>query len=406
MRISLLQLKHLLHRFFYIETHNKLILSFSLEDRIETSDKLLSFDLQRFAEGEDKTEEPTEKRRQDAKKKGQVARSQELNAAFVLLMGFFCLRILWEYIYTNISEYTVYIYTHLAQSTSIENIRELFIGIMILLAKTSFPIMAAIMIIGLGINIFQVGFMFSTEKIELKLSKLNPINGFSRIFSKRSIVELVKSIFKIIIIGSFIYMYLKDQIPFMPYLIYFDLGRSLEEIANIIFNMVFKVIAIIIIMGILDYAYQQWQTTQDLKMSKQEVKDEHKQMEGDPQIKGKIRRKQREMAMMRMMQEVPKADVIITNPTHLAIALMYKQGMVAPLVIAKGQDLVAERIKQIAKEHKIAIVENKPLARALYAATEVGDMVPNELYQAVAEVLAYVYRLKNRVPKQAQRSAA
>ena len=409
MATYLLQLKLLLHRFVYIKIDDKIFIGideFTYLKGVESSHKLPNFDLQRFAEGEDKTEEPTEKRRQDAKKKGQVARSQELNAAFVLLMGFFCLRILWEYIYTNISEYTVYIYTHLAQSTSIENIRELFIGIMLLLAKTSFPVMAAILIIGLGVNIFQVGFTFSTEKIEPKLDKLNPINGFGRIFSKRSIVELIKSIFKIIIIGSFIYMYLKDQIPFMPYLIYFDLGRSLEEIASIIFTMVFKVIAIIIIMGVLDYAYQRWQTTQDLKMSKQEVKDEHKQIEGDPQIKGKIRRKQREMAMMRMMQEVPKADVIITNPTHLAVALMYKQGMVAPLVVAKGQDIVAERIKQIAKEYKVTIVENKPLARALYAATDVGDTVPNELYQAVAEVLAYVYRLKNRVPKQAQKSAA
>ena len=397
MEIYLLLLGRLLrfHRFNFINTYNKL-----------PSNNLHYFDLQRFAEGEDKTEEPTEKRRNDAKKKGQVARSQELNTAFVLLMGFFILRILWEYIYENIAGFTVYIYTHLPESTSIETIRELFIEIMLLLAKTSFPVMVAIMIIGLGVNFFQVGLMFSTEKIEPKLSKLNPINGFGRMFSKRSLVELVKSIFKIIIIGSFLYMYLKDQIPFMPYLMYFDLGRSLEEIASIIFNMVFKVIAIIIIMAILDYAYQKWQTTQDLKMSKQEVKDEHKQMEGDPQIKGKIRRKQREMAMMRMMQEVPKADVIITNPTHLAIALMYKQGMVAPLVIAKGQDLVAEKIKQIAREHKITIVENKPLARALYSAAEVGDVVPHELYQAVAEVLAYVYRLKNRVPKQAQQSAA
>ena len=409
MEIYLLQLKRLLHRFIHIETRglfSSSIVCFNHTCDVKTSCNLPNFDLQRFAEGEDKTEEPTEKRRKDAREKGQVARSQELNAAFVLLMGFFCLRILWEYIYTNISEYTVYIYTHLAQSTSIENIRELFIGIMLLLAKTSFPIMVAILIIGLGINIFQVGLVVSTQRLNINLGKLNPINGFGRIFSKRSLVELIKSIFKILIIGSFIYMYLKDQIPFMPYLMYFDLARSLEEIANIIFNMVFKVIAIIIVMGILDYAYQKWQTTQDLKMSKQEVKDEHKQMEGDPQIKGKIRRKQREMAMMRMMQEVPKADVIITNPTHLAVALMYKQGMVAPLIIAKGQDLVADRIKQIAREHKITIVENKPLARALYAAAEVGDMVPNELYQAVAEVLAYVYRLKNRVPKQAQRSAA
>ena len=373
---------------------------------ISDNSSSLIFDLQRFAEGEDKTEEPTEKRRRDAREKGQVARSQELNTVFVLLTGFFALRILWEYIYTNIAEYTIYIYTHLAQSTSIETIREIFLGIMLLLAKTSFPIMLSILIIGLGINIFQVGWVISTERIQFNLEKLNPINGFGRILSKRSLVELVKSIFKIIIIGSFLYSYLKDQIPFMPYLIYFDLARSLEEIADIIFTMVFKVIAIIMIMAVLDYMYQKWQLTQDLKMSKQEVKDEHKQMDGDPQIKGKIRRKQREMAMMRMMQEVPKADVIITNPTHLAIALMYKQGMVAPIIIAKGQDIVAERIKQIARDYKIAIVENKPLARALYAATEIGDIVPQELYQAVAEVLAYVYRLKNRAPKQTQRSAA
>ena len=397
MEIFLLFLSRLrlFHRFNFINTC----------EIVSGNKTSIKFNPQRFAEGEDKTEEPTEKRRQDARKKGQVARSQELNTAFVLLMGFFVLRILWEYIYENIASYTIYIYTHMPESTSVEVIKELFIGIMLLLAKTAFPVMAAIMIIGLGINIFQVGFMLSTEKIEPKLSKLNPINGFGRIFSKRSLVELVKSIFKIIVIGSFLYMYLKDQIPFIPYLIYFDLGKSLEEIASIIFNMVFKVIAIIIIMAVLDYAYQKWQTTQDLKMSKQEVKDEFKQMEGDPQIKGKIKRKQREMAMMRMMQEVPKADVIITNPTHLAIALMYKQGMVAPLIVAKGQDLVAEKIKQIARDHKITIVENKPLARALYTAAEVGDVVPQELYQAVAEVLAYVYKLKNRVPQQTRQSA-
>lgn len=393
MEIYLLQLKRLLHRFIFIEIFDK-----------TPSSKLLQFDLQRFAEGEDKTEEPTEKRRRDAREKGQVAKSQELNTAFVLLMGFFILRILWEYIYGNIAEYTIYIYSNLAQSTSIETIRELFIGIMLLLAKTSLPIMIGILIIGLGINLFQVGLVVSTERLQFDLNKLNPINGFGRIFSKRSIVELIKSIFKIIIIGSFLYMYLKDQMPFMPYLMYSDLARSLEEIATIIFNMVFKIIAIIIAMAILDYSYQKWQMTQDLKMSKQEVKDEYKQMEGDPQIKGKIKRKQREMAMMRMMQEVPKADVIITNPTHLAIALMYKKGMTAPVIIAKGQDLVAEKIKKIARDNRITIVENKPLARALYESVQVGDMVPHELYQAVAEVLAYVYRLKNRVPKQSQQS--
>ena len=356
----------------------------------------LNFNLQRFAEGGEKTEEPTDKRRRDARSKGQVARSQELNTAFVLLMGFFILNLFWEYIYGNIADYTVYIYTHLPESTSVETIRELFIGIMLLLAKTAFPIMLAILVMGLAINIYQVGLMFSTERLEWSLSKLNPINGFSRIFSKRSLVELVKSLFKIAIIGSFLYMYLEDHIPFMPYYIYYDLATSLEEISKILFNMVFKVIAIMIIMAIADYAYQKWQMTQDLKMSKQEVKDEYKQMEGDPQIKGKIKQKQRQMAMMRMMQEVPKADVIITNPTHLAIAIMYKTGMAAPIILAKGRDKVAEKIKQIARDNRISIVENKPLARALYEAVEVGDMVPQELYQAVAEVLAYVYRLKNK----------
>ena len=198
MEIYLLQLKRLLHRFIHIETRglfSSSIVCFNHTCDVKTSCNLPNFDLQRFAEGEDKTEEPTEKRRKDAREKGQVARSQELNAAFVLLMGFFCLRILWEYIYTNISEYTVYIYTHLAQSTSIENIRELFIGIMLLLAKTSFPIMVAILIIGLGINIFQVGLVVSTQRLNINLGKLNPINGFVRIFSKRSLFELIKSIF-------------------------------------------------------------------------------------------------------------------------------------------------------------------------------------------------------------------
>ena len=353
------------------------------------------FDLQRFADG-DKTEEPTPKKRQDARKKGQVARSQELNTAFVLLIGFLVLRVLWEYIYGNIAEYSIYIYSHLAQSTTTEGITELFIGIMIVLAKTVLPVMLAILIIGLGINLFQVGIMFSAERIEFKLENLNPINGFGRIFSKRSLVELAKSIFKIIVIGYFLYLYLKDQIPLVPQFIFFDLPQSLATAADIIFTMAFQVVGVIMLMAAADYAYQRWQMTQDLMMSKQEVKDEYKQTEGDPQIKGKIKQKQRQMAMQRMMSEVPKADVIVTNPTHLAVALKYSKGMVAPLVVAKGQDIVAERIKQIARENHVMIVENKPVARALYQAVEVGGVVPAELYQAVAEILAYVYRIKHR----------
>ena len=351
------------------------------------------FDLQRFA-GE-KTEEPTAKKRADARKKGQVARSQELNSAFVLLVGFFGLKLLWDSIYGTIATYTTYVFTNLNQTVDTENILHIFIGIVIILAKTAFPIMIFIMLIGLAINFFQVGLNFNTESIEFKLDKLNPINGFGRIFSKRSLVELVKSFFKILVIGFFLYRFIHEQILAMPQFMFFDLTTSLALVAEIIFQMAFIVIGVIMIMAVMDYGYQKWQTTQDLKMSKQEVKDEMKQTEGDPQIKGKIRQKQRQMAMARMMKEVPKADVIITNPTHYAVALSYEQGMTAPVVVAKGQDLVAQRIKEIGREARVPIIENKPLARTLYAAVQVGDSVPQELYQAVAEVLAYVYRLKH-----------
>lgn len=353
------------------------------------------FDLQLFA-GDDKTEEPTAKKRADAKKKGQVGRSTDMSAAFVLLMGFLTLRIFWEYIYQKIYAYTAYVFLHLNQPVDTENIIRIFIGIIELLAQTALPIMIAIMFMGLAINMYQVGLNFNTEAIGFKLDKLNPINGFGRIFSKRSLMELLKSLMKIAIIGFFLYDFLTDHLMEMPQFIYFDLPTSLAQIADIIFKMAFEVVGVIMIVGFIDYAYQKWQTTQDLKMSKQEVKDEAKQSEGDPQIKGKIKQKQRQMAMARMMQEVPKADVIVTNPTHFAVALKYEKTMVAPLVVAKGQDLVARRIKELAKENNVPIVENKPLARALYAAVEVGGSVPAELYQAVAEVLAYVYRLKSR----------
>ncbi len=363
---------------------------------LKLCNKSFYFDLQLFA-GDDKTEEPTAKKRADAKKKGQVGRSTEISTAFVLLTGFFVLKVLWEKIYTSIANYTTYIFTHLNQPVDTENISRLFIGIMEILATTALPIMLAIMIIGLGVNFFQVGLNFNTEAIGFKLDKLNPINGFGRIFSKRSLVELFKSLFKIAVIGYFLYTILSQQLLAMPQFIYFDLGTSLEQMSKIIFSMSFEVIGVIMVLGFLDYGYQKWQTTQDLKMSKQEVKDEMKQSEGDPQIKGKIKQKQRQMAMSRMMQEVPKADVIVTNPTHFAVALQYHKGMQAPLVIAKGQDFVAQKIKKLAREASVPIVENRPLARALFASTNIGDAVPAELYQAVAEVLAYVYRLKHRV---------
>ena len=354
-----------------------------------------AFDLQRFADG-DKTEEPTAKKREEAAKKGQVGKSQEVSTAFVLLIAFFVIKALWQQIYANIAQYTVYIFSHLNQTIDVETILNLFLGMVLVLIRTAFPVMLAVMVVGLAVNIAQSGWHFNTEKLEPKLGNLNPINGFGRFFSKRALVELVKSLLKIAIIGFFIYNYLKDEIFTMPQFIFYDLGTSLEKISNIIFGLVFQVIGVIMVLAFADLAYQKWQTTQDLKMTKQEVKDEFKQVEGDPQIKGKIRQKQRQMAMSRMMQEVPKADVIVTNPTHFAVALKYEKGMMATRVVAKGADFVAQKIKSVGRENDVPLVENRPLARALYASAEVGDYVPRELYQSVAEVLAYVYRLKHR----------
>ncbi len=351
-------------------------------------------DLQLFA-GE-KTEEPTAKRKADARKKGQVGRSQEVNAAFVLLVGFLILRLLGGNAVAEIINYSTYIFGNLNADINEETIMQMFIGMIILLAKTSIPLMVFIMIIGLAMNIAQVGFMFTTEQLQFNPGKLSPISGFKRMFSKRSLVELVKSLVKIIIIGYFVFSYLSEEIFQIPKLIYMDLMAGLNRMSDSIFTLAFKIIGVFMIMAALDYAYQKWQNNQDLKMSKQEVKEEFKQQEGDPKIKGKIRQKQRQMAMARMMQEVPKADVIVTNPTHFAVALKYDSGMSAPVVVAKGQDLVAQKIKELARESRIPIVENKPLARALYATVEIGGAIPHEMYKAVAEVLAYVYRLKHR----------
>lgn len=360
----------------------------------ESERMLFSFDLQLFA-GE-KTEEPTAKKRADAKKKGQVGKSQEINAAFVMMAGFVILYNLGGNALQEIMTYSSSIFGHLVMETDEESVMQLFISIIIVLAKTSLPMMVFIMIIGLAINFFQVGLNFNTEAIGFKPDKLNPINGFGRIFSKRSLVELVKSIIKIVVIGFFIYDYMVAEILQMPKLIFLELGEATDKISSVIFMLAFKILGVFFVMAAADLYYQKWQTTQDLKMSKQDIKDEFKQTEGDPQIKGKIKSKQRQMAMARMMQEVPQADVIVTNPTHFAVAMSYKPGMAAPIVVAKGQDHVAQRIKEIAREHKVPIVENKLLARALFAAVEIGDSIPQELYKAVAEVLAYVYKLKNK----------
>jgi flagellar biosynthetic protein FlhB len=230
---------------------------------------------------------------------------------------------------------------------------------------------------------------FNIERI------INPINGLKRMFSIKALAELVKSIVKIIVVSLVAYQYIKGQINEILNVMDMETANMLSYFAVLVFNVGIRISVTFIILGIIDYLFQWWQYEKDLRMSKQEIKDEYKETEGNPQIKSKIREKQRAISMRRMMQEVPKADVVITNPTHFAVAIKYDLNVSsAPIVIAKGQDFIAQRIKEIARENKVEIVENKPLARTLYSTVEIGESIPQDLFQAVAEVLAFVYSLK------------
>ena len=246
------------------------------------------------------------------------------------------------------------------------------------------------------VTVYQVGWKVTGKPLEPKLSKFNPINGFKRIFSKDSLFELVKSIIKVGVIAYVAYSNIVDEADNLFILYEIELNQAIALVGNIIIEFGIEISIIFIIIGLADYMYQKWRFGEDMKMTKQEVKDEYKNTEGDPQIKGRIRQKMREASQRRMMQDVPKADVVITNPTHFAVAIKYDAEVSkAPIVIAKGEDYLAQKIKEVARENNVEIVENKPLARMLYHNVEIGAEIPPELYQAVAEVLAMVYHMKN-----------
>lgn len=358
--------------------------------------KLIAFDLQLF--NEEKTEEATPKRKEETRKKGQVAKSTEINSAFVILSAFLGLKVVGPHMYSELTNYMRFIFTHFSTADfTIQEVNTIFINFSLVFFKTALPVMAFILIVSLAVNFLQVGFVFSLEPLMPQLDRINPMSGFGRLFSKRSLVELAKSLFKVAIIGYFIFRFMMQEYWQIPKLISADLADSMQLVVSLILDLAFQIGAVILVLAAIDYFYQWWEHNESIKMSKHEIKEEYKQIEGNPQIKSKIKERQRAMAMRRMMQEIPKATAVITNPTHFAIAIKYEKDMSAPEVVAKGQDFMAERIKTVAKEHRVAIVENKPLARALYATVEVGEAIPSELYQAVAEVLAYVFRLKKRL---------
>ncbi len=254
------------------------------------------------------------------------------------------------------------------------------------------------MIAALLANYIQVGFFFTGEPLKMKLEKLDPIKGFKRIFSLRAIVELIKSILKVSIISVIGFIFIRNHLPEILTLITSTPVNSLSAIASVVGNMGLLMGGGLLFIAILDYMYQKYDFEKNIRMSKQDIKDEHKNIEGDPLIKSRIKQRQREIATRRMMEEVPHADVVITNPTHYAVALKYDETkMDAPYVVAKGVDFVAQKIKLIAKENKVIIVENRPLARSLYAETDIGQEIPEQFFKAVAEILAYVYRVQRRV---------
>lgn len=356
-----------------------------------------TINLQLFADAE-KTEKPTPKKRRDARKEGQVLQSKEITTSFVLLVCFLGLKLFGNYILNFILSLFEEMFSN------IENVDQLFYenNLMINFVKviSSFftivsPILIAAFLSALIINYLQVGFLFTTKPLNIKLSRINPIEGLKRIFSKRSLLELVKSILKICLIGYVGYTYVIKNIDQVMNLSNYEPKSILINFSSMAFDFLIRIVGTTIAIALLDYFFQWKQHEKSLMMTKQEIKEEYKQTEGDPLIKSKIKEKQRSMAMSRMMQDIPKADVIITNPTHIAVAIKYDKDLYrAPYVLAKGADLIAENIKKVGKEHTIPIVENKPLARAIYETLDIGDVIPEELYEAIAEILAYVYSLK------------
>lgn len=353
--------------------------------------------LQLFA-GE-KTEKATPKRKQDARKKGQVLKSMELNSALILLLSFLSFKIFAPSIMEEINRFFQFTFAQAGSTElTVNNVNGLFWAMIVSTTKMLLPVVGVAMAGGIIASYGQVGFVFTTETMTPKFERLNPLQGIKRMFALRTFVELLKSLIKIAIVSLLVYSAIKNEFNNFPVLIQMNIFQSTAFLGQLVLNIAFRVGAVLLVLGVIDYFYQRYEYEKSLKMSKQEIKEEFKQQEGDPQVKAKIKEKQRQMSLRRMMQAVPEADVVITNPTHLAIALKYNnESMGAPLIIAKGQDHIAEKIKEIAREHGIVTYENKPLAQALFKTTEIGDEVPADLYQAVAEVLAFVYKLKGKI---------
>lgn len=348
--------------------------------------------------GQERTEAATPRRREQARRRGHVARSVELTSAMVLIAAFTGLRMGGGYVYESLSRLMVDAIGRSATiGSSAGEVSSYLARVSLSMLLPMAPVALAAAAMGFLMSSAQVGFVLSPQALAPSLAKLNPVSGLSRLVSSRSLVELIKSIAKVAIVGYVGYRSVAGEYENLFRIADMDVVSMLIYVGGLTFNIGIKAGLVLIVLGVADYAYQRFEYEKSIRMTKEELRQEAKEYDGDPLVRSRIRAKQREMSMARMMQAVPKADVVITNPTHYAVALEYDQArMDAPTVVAKGKDLMALRIKEVAKEHGIHIVENKPLAQTLYRAVDVGRQVPVELYKAVAEVLAYVYQLNRK----------
>lgn len=352
--------------------------------------------LQLFSQ--EKTEEATPRKREEARRRGQVFKSMELSGAATLLATYLMLRYVGPYMAGRVLAFSRTLWEQGAmQDWSEAGVRVLLINVVVVVALVSAPVVLGAAIAGLAGNLLQVGFLFSLEPLVPSLERINPFSGLQRLFSRRSLAELVKSLAKLGIIGYVAYKTVADDLGAFPMLLGLELPQVVVFLSGLVSRLLLWVGICLLVLALADYLYQRWEHERSLRMSKQEVKEEFKQTEGNPEVRSKIRQKQREMARHRMMQDVKKADVVVTNPTHYAVAIAYKPGeMPAPKVLAKGQGLIALRIREIAKEHDVPVLENPPLARELHKVVDIGQEVPAALYQAVAEVLAFVFQLRQK----------
>ena len=348
---------------------------------------------------DDKTEEPTAKKLSDSRKKGQVAKSTDLNSAMILLVILMLMSTMGDYGFESMYRFLQRALTNINIDPTY-NLSAIMLPYSSIFISSLSIVLALIMVTGIVANLIQSGFIFTTEPLKMKFNKLNPIEGFKNIFSKKSLVTMIKTLMKLVLVSYIAYGFINDNITQLYKLPNIKTVEIFDFTRHILISLITRIALVLLVLGVLDFMFQKFDFKKNLRMTKQEVKEEYKQMEGDPHIKSQRRQKARALATSRMMADVKDATVVITNPTHIAVAIRYDQEQDdAPKVLAMGADLIAQKIKDLAREHEIPVVENIPLARLLFKKAKVGKQVPVDLYKAVAQILAIIYRTNEKYSK-------